>query len=164
MPVSGIPITPPHYGTRAGIEALYGATNADTWADINAAGLTSQDVDNRINDALTIADDWINARAAEYPTDVPTQASAFYPRLSYVANLYAGVWLYRGRGEPAENAKMAGVMQANKDEAESELDRILAHGFYTGDPTAQTGPSSDPVTYFPSARAVLWWPAFPYYP
>lgn len=159
MPVSGIPITPPHYGSRAGIEAIYGTFNADDNADINSTALAPE-IAARFESALTLADAWVRSRAAGYSGVTLDPADAM---LAYCANLYAGIYLYRGRGEPATNGQPKGVMVGNAKEAENELDQLLAALYYA--PSGATTPTAEAVTVYPTARATWgYWGWWPYYP
>lgn len=161
MPVSGIPITPPHYGSRAGIESLYGQFNADQNADIQSDG-SATEIAARFESALDAADVEVNAvvqselgLAAAFPTTsaiVTGQAAAF-------ADAFAGQWLFRGRGEPPVGKTPFDAMVKERREA---LGNALAALYYA--PSGGTGPSAETATYFPSARAGLLWPAYPYYP
>ena len=87
------------YCTRAQIEAIYGATNVEKWADLDedddAANITA-----RITDAIAVASEEIDdiARMSEFQIPLADSDSATPVTVRNTAATLAGIILYENRG------------------------------------------------------------------
>jgi hypothetical protein len=123
-------ISPTTYGTRAGIEGIYGTTNvsgAGGYADVNDNG-DAVDIDGQIDRARQHAYDWINSKLRGAGLTAPATADNFteFGLLDDIENERAGAWLYFKRGKNDNDPNGAAQMQWHWDNAERELDRIIA--------------------------------------
>jgi hypothetical protein len=121
--------SPTTYGTRAGIEGIYGTTNvsgAGGYADVNDNG-DADDIAAQIDRARQHAYDWINSKLRGAELDAPATEEAFseFGLLDDIENERAGAWLYFKRGKNDNDPNGAAQMQWHWDNAEKELDRII---------------------------------------
>lgn len=144
--------SPTLYGSRTGIERIYGTTNVADYADLDDDGDATK-ISANILAAEAQANGQIAQRFAEVQLTAPTSGT-FFDALSYIEDEWAGALLYQSRGMIDTNKKAMGIMEAHWDDAETELARIIAAILYApaGGPT---GPAADPVTLFPSNRVCL---------
>jgi hypothetical protein len=135
MPIVLTPNTPDSpitYGTRAGIEGIYGSVDVDSYARINSDA-DDADVAANIDLARQHAYDWINSKLRGAELDAPATEEAFseFGLLDDIENERAGAWLYFKRGKNDNDPNGAAQMQWHWDNAEKELDRII--GIVVGD-------------------------------
>jgi hypothetical protein len=135
MPIVLTPITSDPsttYGTRAGIEGIYGTTNVSDYADVND-NRDADDIAAQIDRARQHAYDWINSKLRGAGLTAPATVDNFteFGLLDDIENERAGAWLYFKRGKNDNDPNGAAQMQWHWDNAERELDRII--GIVVGD-------------------------------
>jgi hypothetical protein len=129
MPIVLTPITSDPsttYGTRAGIEGIYGTQNVSDYADVND-NRDADDIAAQIDRARQHAYDWINSYLLQYGLTSPATVDNFsqFGLLDDIENERAGAWLYFKRGKNDNDPNGAAQMQWHWDNAEKELLRIL---------------------------------------
>lgn len=115
-----------HYGSRAGIEDIYGVVNVFEYANIDSDGNTTT-IANRIDRAETSAKTWINEAFANARPSItpPTVGQPYYSSLTDIENEYAGVLLYQSRGMRDGVADADGVMKDHEQRAKDRLAAII---------------------------------------
>lgn len=131
------------YGTRGDIEDIYGTRNTESYAALEGAD-TAEAIEERIGRARTYAYEWINSKLRAASLTAPATADNFgeFEYLNDIEAERAGAWLYFSRGKQgqvtgADNGD--GQMQWHWDNAEKELDRIIAASMDATDEEAGTG-------------------------
>lgn len=118
--------SPTTYGTRAGIEGIYGATDVSAYADVN----DNQDADDiaaQIDRARRAMYNRINLALAKAGLTAPATSDNFsqFDILADVENELAGVWLYFKRGKNDNDPNGPAQMQWHWDNAMSVLDQAI---------------------------------------
>jgi phage gp36-like protein len=83
------------YCVRADIEAVFGSTNVERWADLNNDG-NATEITARIVRAIQIAEAEVNDRLRGGPYSLPF--STVPVAIENLTASLAGVWLYESRG------------------------------------------------------------------
>jgi phage gp36-like protein len=83
------------YSVRADIEAQYGQSNVEKWADLDGLRRTAT-IDARIAWAIENADSYIDDRLREGPYVLPFASTP--TRIKFMSARLAGVMLYESRG------------------------------------------------------------------
>jgi hypothetical protein len=117
------------YGTRAGIEGIYGVENV---ARLCCGGprrnQDAGDIAEQIDRARQHAYDWINSKLRGAGLTAPATADNFteFGLLDDIENERAGAWLYFKRGKNDNDPNGAAQMQWHWDNApEALLDRVI---------------------------------------
>lgn len=99
------------YCDRADIEARYGETNVDEWADLDNSD-TSADITARINAAIAMAGDVIDdaLRGSRYIVPLVDIDGNTPNSITDLAAHYAGAWLHNLRDHEDGNEKSAKTM------------------------------------------------------
>lgn len=118
--------TPTTYGTREGIEGIYGTTDVSAYADVN----DNQDADDiaaQIDRARRAMYNRINLALAKAGLTAPATSDNFsqFDILADVENELAGVWLYFKRGKNDNDPNGPAQMQWHWDNAMSVLDQAI---------------------------------------
>lgn len=109
------------YGTRAGMEIIFGTKNISKWADANN-NENAGEISDRIDWALNEATDRIDDRLRRGPYDIPFSVAP--RRIETLCNRLAGVILYETpRGLIDEGPQIA--ISEMRDEIDNTLDAIL---------------------------------------
>lgn len=118
--------SPTTYGTRAGIEGIYGTQNVRDYADVNDNS-DAADISAQIDRARQHAYDWINSKIRGADLTAPATDVIFseFGLLDDIENERAGAWLYFKRGKNDNDPTGPAQMQWHWDNAEKELDRII---------------------------------------
>lgn len=109
------------YGTREGIEIIFGTKNVAKWADANNDN-DAGDIAARIGWALDEATDRINDRLRRGPYEIPFEAAP--RRIVSLCNRLAGIILYETPRGLVDEGPQAAIAEM-RDEIDNTLDAIL---------------------------------------
>lgn len=116
------------YAERPDIESIFGASNVETWANLeNEVSGSTDHVNNRITSALAYAENFIERRLKVGPYAIPL--SPVDSIVTDIAARLAGLWLYEGRGVQdwdQETGRPAHKLQWHRVYVEEKLRMILA--------------------------------------
>lgn len=145
MPQTLTPITADSstYGTRAGIEGIYGTFNVASYADLNG----NQDADEiaaQIGRAEDYAYALINSKLRTVNLTVPATSGNFpdFALLGSIEDELAGAWLYFSRGSIDNTKDADGQMQWHWDHALAEIDRLIANAAAEDDDDTTNAPGT----------------------
>lgn len=134
------------YALRADVEDVFGVENLKKWADLDGDADVGK-IDARIVVALTKADEEVNGRLDGGPYEIPFTTEPYDGRLTSIAALWAGVWLYSNRGM-TDNEGEEDSVGIQRREFERKCRAVKGSTFSLGSQdkiASDEGPSARPV-------------------